>query len=233
MWSSSFPKKPTQQSSKPKSKSSLTKRERRRNRVRLWLDERRSNPVWTPDFVRPISRPDADGEESELELRQQIMFLLIGLPGSGKSTFAHSLEKAMPWRYHRINQDSTSCRKKCEADCRQSLAYGNSVIIDRCNYDVSQRRSFINIAQEFKIPVDVVVFTVSAEECIKRCQKRSFHETIDPRSAVRAVRFIESKMCMPEKEDEGIRSIFSISTIKESNDMIKKYTINVVKSEEK
>jgi len=231
MWSSSFPKKSTQKSSKPKSKSSLTKRERRRNRVRLWLEERRSNPVWTPDFVRLISRPDDDGEE--LEFRQQSMFLLIGLPGSGKSTFAHSLEKAMPWRYHRINQDSTRCRTKCEADCRQSLAYGNSVIIDRCNYDVSQRSSFLNIAQEFNIPVDVVVFTVSAEECIKRCQKRSFHETIDPRSAVRAVRFIESKLCMPKKEDKGIRNIFSISTVKESNDMIKKYTINVVKAEEK
>mmetsp|Transcript_7150 Transcript_7150/g.9271 ORF Transcript_7150/g.9271 Transcript_7150/m.9271 type:complete len:288 (-) Transcript_7150:149-1012(-) len=178
-----------------------------------------SNPVWTPKFVRPIPKPNSGDAQFE-----QVMLLLVGIPGSGKSTFAYSLEKAMPWRYRRINQDSLGTRKKCESLCRNSLESGYSVVIDRCNFDLKQRLHFVKIATELNIPVDSIQFDISVDKCIERCTSRKFHETIKPDMAPDVVLKMKKMLRFPKKNQEQIRKSYKIRSIKESNELIQKYT---------
>jgi len=178
-----------------------------------------SNPVWTPKFVKPISKPNSGDAQFE-----QVMLLLVGIPGSGKSTFAYSLEKAMPWRYRRINQDSLGTRKKCESLCRNSLKSGYSVVIDRCNFDSKQRLHFVKIATELNIPVDSIQFNIAVEKCIERCTSRKFHETIKPDMAPDVVLKMKKMLHFPRKNQEQIRNSYKIRSIKESNELIQKYT---------
>jgi len=107
-----------------------------------------------------------------------LMLLLVGIPGSGKSTFATTLESVAPHLYVRINQDTLGSRRRCEDLTRQVLAQHKCPIIDRCNFNVSQRRHFLDIALEYNIPVNVVALEIPKETCIQRCQQRSSHETI-------------------------------------------------------
>lgn len=70
----------------------------------------------------------------------------MGVPGSGKSTFAKQL---IPYGYVRVNQDDLGNRKKCERVAKQALDQGKSVVVDRCNFDFPQRKTWINMAYEY------------------------------------------------------------------------------------
>jgi predicted kinase len=135
-----------------------------------------------------------------------VMILLVGLPGSGKSHFAQALARRNK-KYIRISQDVLKTRPKCESLCRRTLQDGNIPIIDRCNFDSTQRQHFLNIAAEFesefkdkdKIPVavDCIVFRYSAQTCITRCEERMNHETVDRQKARGVVMAMERSFSPP------------------------------------
>ncbi|RPD55552.1 P-loop containing nucleoside triphosphate hydrolase protein [Lentinus tigrinus ALCF2SS1-7] len=109
---------------------------------------------------------------------QQVVLLLVGLIGSGKSTFAQALERHFP-QFHRCSQDDLGDRRSVEALARRSLRGGLSVIIDRTNFDESQRATWINIAHEFpNAVVWVLVFDTPYEVCAARVAERAGHPTI-------------------------------------------------------
>ena len=119
---------------------------------------------------------------SSKSINGNFMILLVGLPGSGKSHFAQALAMRNK-KYIRISQDVLKTRPKCESLCRRTLQDGNIPIIDRCSFDSTQRLHFLNIAAEFKIPVDCIVFRYSTQTCITRCEERMNHETVDRQKA--------------------------------------------------
>lgn len=51
----------------------------------------------------------------------------------------------------RQNQDEMGTRQKCEQVARSALKKGQSVIVDRCNFDYRQRHNWIKIAAEFRV----------------------------------------------------------------------------------
>ena len=93
----------------------------------------------------------------------QYIIILCGIPGSGKSEFAEKLCRLNPLKFARVSQDVLGSRKKCENACRQSLRDGRIPIIDRCNFDSSQRIHFLSIAAEHKVAVDCIVFQYSRQ----------------------------------------------------------------------
>ncbi len=81
-----------------------------------------------------------------------VVVVLVGLPGCGKSTLSNAVKQAKGgenWRV--VCQDVLGDRKNCEAATREHLletAGAGSVIIDRCNFDWKQRRTWINLVSE-------------------------------------------------------------------------------------
>ena len=154
------------------------------------------------------------------------MLILVGVPGSGKSTFANSLVQGKPWMFVRINQDSLGNRRACEDLTRKTLAEGKCPIIDRCNFDVKQRKHFLDIAKEAGVPVDCLVFTFSLDVCIRRCQQRQDHETLSPQEAPRIVRMMMQNFSPPLPGRVNVESFRNLKTITDPssfNDVVMDY----------
>lgn len=84
------------------------------------------------------------------------MLVLVGVQGSGKSTFSQKLIEgaaAGSCKWVRVNQDSVNngrrgTREMCLAAAQSALTSGRSAIIDRTNIDASQRKPFLTLARE-------------------------------------------------------------------------------------
>eukprot|EP00339_Tiarina_fusa_P011204 CAMPEP_0117001334 /NCGR_PEP_ID=MMETSP0472-20121206/3370_1 /TAXON_ID=693140 ORGANISM="Tiarina fusus, Strain LIS" /NCGR_SAMPLE_ID=MMETSP0472 /ASSEMBLY_ACC=CAM_ASM_000603 /LENGTH=230 /DNA_ID=CAMNT_0004701311 /DNA_START=217 /DNA_END=910 /DNA_ORIENTATION=- len=153
------------------------------------------------------------------------LYLLLGLPGSGKSTFSQALERAMPYKFARVNQDELKTRKKCEAKVKRILDDGASprpcIIMDRCNFDAQQRKTWLEVAEEARLSVHCIHFQVSANECIRRCQNRSGHQTVLPSNAKRVVFAVQRQFKLPTQEEAiFFKTYMTIRNGDEFNDTI-------------
>ena len=178
----------------------------------------------------------------ETYYKSPFMVLCVGLPGSGKSTFSRSLMKSNPTKFGRINQDELKTRQKCERKVKQMLLPSTSTstsstaitssessspqsiqqqqpqrlcpIIDRCNFDMTQRSTWYRLAEECgavdvdggttNIPVDVVVFDIPYEVCLRRCEIRKGHETItSPKQAAGILKQLKSQWKPPPSSNNS------------------------------
>lgn len=62
------------------------------------------------------------------------------ITGSGKSTFCKHLSE-VGWK--RVSQDELGSRSKCESKVVEHLCKGMNVVVDRCNFDKSQRKTWL------------------------------------------------------------------------------------------
>ena len=149
----------------------------------------------------------------------QLILVLVGLPGSGKSYFASKLEKESFSQYVRVNQDSLGTRKKCETACRQALSMGKSVIIDRCNFNKQQREHWLR----FGVPCECIVFNYEKEECIRRCKERKNHETVNARNAAVVVRGMAKEYRPPLPHSPQYQRHVTINSFRKSDEIVQSY----------
>lgn len=134
-------------------------------------------------------------KKTEYTPGQQVVLILVGAPGSGKSTFADKLGPPAPagsrasakasgggvgnrghLRWRRVCQDLLGSKDACLRAARTCLEQGHSIIIDRTNYNAEQRATWINLAQDFGAQCHIVVFDIPADVCCSRVQLRTSHE---------------------------------------------------------
>lgn len=106
-------------------------------------------------------------------------------------------------------------RKKCVTEAKKAMSMGLSVIVDRCNFDYSQRQVWYDLAAEYHYPIDCVVFQVPIPLCIERCQQRTSHETIAPDEASRIVNLVRRQWQVPTREEQS-QSLRGYQVIKNS-----------------
>lgn len=92
---------------------------------------------------------------TRLGAEDQLLVVLVGLPGCGKSTFASQIKTACPdgaWCV--ACQDVLGDRHKVVSQVTRVLEgtadgfLGGRVLVDRCNFDQAQRRHWIEIVQQ-------------------------------------------------------------------------------------
>lgn len=139
---------------------------------------------------------------------KQTVYICVGLPGSGKSTFAKVLSDASGGEIVRVNQDEMGSRAACMMVAVEAMQAGKSVVVDRCNFDQVQRAHWIELAERHDARVVIDWFRVGPGMCLARANKRQNHETMNE----------------PEKFEkiiDGMDKLFVAPEIVESIDMIR------------
>lgn len=135
--------------------------------------------------------------------------MLVGPPGSGKSTLAKSLiyndgDHGAATVY--VNQDSQGPNEHKDIFINAVYA-GKNIIVDRMNFNVQQRKTYIEIAKLKGYHIKVIIKCESSATCLERMLKRENHETIkNEKNARSALQTFMTKYEPPTKE-EGIDEI--------------------------
>jgi tRNA splicing ligase len=99
-----------------------------------------------------LTKSDSISQFSDLlERNRQVVLVLIGLPGCGKSTFARRVLESCP-TWNSVNQDVYKSKSRTYEAAEVSLSNGYNLIIDRCNFDAHQRKSWIELAHQYQFP---------------------------------------------------------------------------------
>ncbi|KAI4353391.1 hypothetical protein L6164_002345 [Bauhinia variegata] len=124
---------------------------------------------------------DMDVDETcKAQEEKPLLVILVGAPGSGKSTFCEDVMRSSSRPWVRVCQDTIGNGKagnkaQCLSSAANALKDGKSVFIDRCNLDREQRSDFVKLGRA-QIDMHAVVLDLPAKLCISRSVKRTGHE---------------------------------------------------------
>ena len=110
-----------------------------------------------------------------------LLVVLVGIPGSGKSTFARTLLDGAPAagrRWRRISQDVLGTRQRCIKAAQKAVRSGENVLVDRCNFDAQQRSHWLQLG-DAETTFDrrlAIYLPVPPEEARRRVLARGAHE---------------------------------------------------------
>ncbi|OCF79040.1 hypothetical protein I204_00984 [Kwoniella mangroviensis CBS 8886] len=151
------------------------------------------------------------------------LFVLIGLPGSGKSWFSNALIARTQNGWKRINQDDNGSRTICETDIsRTPLATKEKVLLDRCNTSSEDRKKWLRLASNWTINPMCICFDYDKSLCTSRAQGRIGHPTLRPGSRVRnAIEQMDKIFDRPTLE-EGSSGICVIRSFKACLELVER-----------
>lgn len=99
--------------------------------------------------------------------------MLVGLPGSGKSTICKNYED-----YYRISQDEQG-KEQHLFNFKMAIEDELNIIIDRCNFNIAQRQRYVKPAKEAGYKVTIIWLQVSAQDCKERIRSRKDHPNLN------------------------------------------------------
>lgn len=115
-----------------------------------------------------------NNEKLKFKELEQYLIIMIGYPGSGKSSIANYIQKVNT-NFKTISGDTYKTESKMKKQCKLELQNKHSVIIDATNSSNKKREIFINIAKEYNIPSDniyLIEINCGLNEAYKRNKTR-------------------------------------------------------------
>lgn len=108
---------------------------------------------WEPPAFQPkdVTKNEhlLEPHDAEIPSSTKELIVMVGFPGSGKSTFAKHL--ADEYGYTVVNRDTLGTWQKCVAAAKFALNEGKSVVVDNTNPDVESRARYTSLAKELKV----------------------------------------------------------------------------------
>ncbi|CAD7699270.1 unnamed protein product [Ostreobium quekettii] len=178
--------------------------------------------------VGPMADPATAEALGEAPSARPVMLILVGIQGSGKSTFSKDLvEKGMS-TWMRVNQDSVrsggrGTREQCRRAAKECLQRGINCIVDRMNLTADQRQTFIQLALELGCEVHSVCLNLHPRLCATRVGQRENHEGgVEGRMGRRLVYAAYSNLFQsgPPSTSEGIRSVSICNSPKDAQNAL-------------
>lgn len=141
--------------------------------------------------------------------------ILVGLPASGKSTWANNnkgnsvIVSTDELRYIingsvLIQRDSARIFSYAYDIIKMSLEYGQNVIFDATNLHKKDRLNMLEYFKPFADDINLIVFRTPFDECLRRNNKREFKVPL-------ARMEIMNKNYEVPSEDEGFANIIYIN----------------------
>lgn len=100
------------------------------------------------------------------------LVILIGPPGSGKSTYC----KSLPWHV-RISQDEMGKQGHWKKFV-ETLEKGTEIVVDRMNFNFDQRMRYVEPAKKAGYRIKYVLFLIDIDVCLDRLKNRTHHPTL-------------------------------------------------------
>ena len=86
-----------------------------------------------------------------------------------------------------LSQDVMGTRKDCEKAFTTALYAGRDIVVDRCNFDEAQRRTWLQYARGYGAECIGVQIMIPVELCIKRALARKDHPTLGTKESIHTV----------------------------------------------
>ncbi|XP_059474148.1 uncharacterized protein F21D5.5 [Neocloeon triangulifer] len=168
-------------------------------------------PFKLPDF-QPLRLksdvPLCEPASAQVTSSEQELVILVGGPGSGKSSFA----RRHLTRYTYVNMDQLKSAQRCVQEVRKALEQKSSVVVDNTNPDKKSRARFMAIAKQVGVKCRCFKMLTSKEH--SRHNNR-FRELIDSSHATISemiIRQFEKNYQEPEIQ-EGFHEIVGINFV--------------------
>jgi atypical dual specificity phosphatase len=179
--------------------------------------------LWKHGFHDTISEPEGCLLEITGRFSPKASFIcLVGIPGSGKSTFAKQLV-ASSSHFEVISQDEMGSKEACFTAMAKAVKEKRRVIIDRCNTAASSRKELISAAFG---PVDAmcIFFDYTTELCEQRANTRTDHPTIKQGKAGMPVKSMAKTLESPKKS-EGFECVVRVASLGGVNELLRKFGV--------
>lgn len=179
------------------------------------VDQRRSSSATVVDAPPPLPSEAVRARAALLGgyLSGPICLVLVGVQGSGKSTFCQSLVDAnggntwAQFSQDTINNGRPGTRQAVEEAAQDAIRSGKNVVIDRMHLDEEQRQHFIQLGRQCKVPVHCLVIMATKEEVEDRVRHRVNHPgKVEGDHGARIAVASLSRLILP-KYDEGFELI--------------------------
>ncbi len=156
------------------------------------------------------------------------MFVLVGLPGSGKSTFSNHLVDHVK-QIVRVSQDDIG-KKACYEKIESAIKTTSLIIVDRCNLKKGDRQEFCDYLKPGQ-KAWAIQFNTNADECVYRAQHRPDHPTLKASGAEKIIKGLESTFEPVSLQLEPFEQLVQIKSPDDLNYILEQWGLEPIECE--
>lgn len=153
----------------------------------------------------PDIKMDITLDKKQFIFKQKTLIIMVGFPGSGKSTF---IKKYLP-HMTRINND-TMKKKQIDTLLKESLENGKSIVIDNTNPSAIARSTFIKVTQPYNYTIVAIHIQTDKDLSMHNNMYRSLTEGVTKVPSI-VYNIYKKKFVLPA-EEEGFNNIMKIKS---------------------